>query len=163
MGMATDGNPAAVDAASLWNQLWALECAYWADVDFNNGKTAPEFYTDDAVFDIGVPGALLQGRSAIKAFYGRRRETPRTTLHIVNNFALVQWSATSARCRLIASLYGRDGAPPQESASPIIMTSGENSYVADGGGWKISSRLNTPWFVDEKHLPVQLLRGAVNS
>ncbi|OBJ08868.1 hypothetical protein A5625_14235 [Mycobacterium sp. 1465703.0] len=140
--------------------MWALECAYWSEVDFNAAQAAPEYYTEDAVFEIGMPGARLQGRQAIAKFYAGRREAgARTTLHTVNNFTLLEWSTTSARTRSTVCLYGRDGDAPQESARPILMTDAETSYVVVAvGGWKVSSRVNRPVFVDSEHLPLERIR-----
>ncbi|OBJ10577.1 hypothetical protein A5625_11075 [Mycobacterium sp. 1465703.0] len=46
----------------------------------------------------GLPGGRFDGKAAIAKFYaGRRAQGRRTTLHIVNNFILIDWSADSAR------------------------------------------------------------------
>ncbi|OBJ01018.1 hypothetical protein A5625_26005 [Mycobacterium sp. 1465703.0] len=142
---------ASTEAASLWNHLWTLECSYWADVDFNSGRRAYEYYTADAVYDIGIPGQCSEGQEAIADFYVARRESGvHTLLHIVQNFALVEWTATSARTRSIVSIYVDEGAPPQACSHPVSMSASDNSYIAtEGDLWKVSSRIHNLYFVDE--------------
>ena len=137
------------EAAVLHHCLWTMECAYWEDVDFNAGRDAARFYSEDAVFDIGLGGARFEGRRAIADFYaGRHAQGPRTSLHRVHNFALLDWEAQSARTRAVVSLIAADGTAPQPSAVPLMITAAETRYTAINGGWKIAARLNAPCFID---------------
>ena len=138
-----------VAAAALHHVLWTLECGYWADVDFNGARTAAEFYSEDAVFDVGLPGARMEGKPAIAAFYaGRHSQGPRTSLHLVSNFALVEWTPQSARTRAVVSLIANDGEPPRPAMMPLLVTSAETSYAYIDGLWKVTARINAPQFVD---------------
>jgi hypothetical protein len=148
------------EAMALWARLWALECAYWDDVDFNHGEHAPQFYTEEGLFDIGVPGSRMKGREAIARFYASRKAVGRrTTLHLVANFTLVEWGAERAMTRSIMSLYGADGAPPQTSAVPIMTAVSANAYVRTREAqWQVSERVFTPCFTDEDGLPLSRIR-----
>lgn len=149
------GAAASPEAVSLWHRLWTLECSYWADVDSNLGQRAHEYFTEDGVYDIGVPGGRNEGQQAVAEFYNVRREAAlhTTLLHVVHNFALVDWSATAARTRSIISIYLSPGKPPQASASPIATAVSDNSYVAtEDDVWKVSSRIHTNMFVAEQSL-----------
>ena len=149
------GAAASTEATSLWHRLWTLECSYWADIDVNSGLRAHEYYTEDAVYDIGIPGERCEGQQAIADFYTVRREAAAhtTLMHIVHNFALVEWSAASARTRSIISIYVSEGAPPQACAHPVSISASDNAYVAtEGDVWKVSSRIHTLKFVDAAFL-----------
>lgn len=137
------------EAAAVQHYFWTMECAYWKDVDFNAGQNAAEFYCEDAVFDVGLPGARFEGKVAIAKFYaGRRAQGRRTTLHIVNNFILMDWNASLARTHAIVSLIGADGEPPQQVDIAQLLTSAQTEYVNVDGSWKVASRVNVPQFID---------------
>ncbi|MCK8646708.1 nuclear transport factor 2 family protein [Mycobacterium colombiense] len=143
-------------AAKLWIHLWTIECAYWQDVDFNNGSDAASFYTVTGVFDIGVPGSRMEGQEEIAAFYGRRQARgTRTTLHSVTNFMLTAWGEDWAETRSIMSLMGADGAPPCTSGVPIMTAASENHYIRSLHGWQVTKRILTPCFTDEGNLPLR--------
>ncbi|WP_063050831.1 nuclear transport factor 2 family protein [Nocardia arthritidis] len=148
------------DATTLWGQLWALECAYWDDVDFNHGEQAPQFYTEDGLFDIGVTGSRMKGQEAIARFYKNRKALgTRTTLHLVANFTLVEWSTEWARTRSIMSLYGADGPAPRKSAPAIMTAVSANAYVRTRERqWRVSERVFAPYFTDDEGLPLQRIR-----
>jgi len=55
------------DELLLWHALHRLEVAYWYDVDFNEGRTAHEFFTPDGVKMVGHN--RFDGREKIRAFY----------------------------------------------------------------------------------------------
>lgn len=139
---------------SLWHRLWALECSYWGDIDFNSALHAHEFYTEDAVFYAGMPGARFEGKPAILGFFEARRQAPPATLvHIVQNFSLVEWSDTAATTRSIVSLVEREGERPQASAPPRIIAVVENSYVAtESDVWRIRTRTFTLHFIEDQIL-----------
>lgn len=144
---------ASPEATSLWHRLWTLESSYWAEVDLNAGRRAHEYYTEDAVYDLGHPGMRFEGRQAIVDFYAGHRDAPaHTVLHIAHNFALVKWSATTARAHSILTIYIAEGERPQVSAGPSVIATSENSYVTEGDVWKVSSRIHTPYFAGAQQL-----------
>ena len=55
------------DELLLWHALHRLEVTYWYDVDFNDGRTAHEFFTPDGVKIVGHN--RFEGREEIRAFY----------------------------------------------------------------------------------------------
>ena len=55
------------DELLLWHALHRLEVTYWYDVDFNEGRTAHEFFTPDGVKMVGHN--RFEGRQEIRAFY----------------------------------------------------------------------------------------------
>lgn len=149
------------DHHNVWQELWALECRYWHDVDSNTGREAHTFYSDDATFDIGTPDNRFEGRAAIKGFYDRRRAVGiRTTRHIVTNFDLIERGATSATSRSIMSLIGADGAPPQPSRPAILIAESTNRYLRLNGGWLVQARIFQNLFIDADNLPLNRIGAA---
>ena len=65
------------DELLLWPALHRLEATYWYDVDFNEGRTAHEFFTPDGVKVVGHN--RFEGREEIRKFYEwRARQTGST-------------------------------------------------------------------------------------
>lgn len=147
-------------SAELHTTLWTLECAYWADVDHNGAERAAAFYTDDAVFDIGIAGQRFDGQEAIAEFYNARRGLgARTTLHIVHNFHALEVDESQVRVAMIMELHAAAGAPPRASAAPSMLTAQEVTYVRTGDGWKIRSRVNQVQFANLEDLPLDQLQS----
>src|SRR4029078_11858612 len=66
-------------------ELQSLLSEYWNDVDTNWRRTAPEYYTEDGLFE--GPEASYQGRQKIREFYEWRvKRGKRLAVHAVNNF-----------------------------------------------------------------------------
>lgn len=135
---------------AIWHQLWALECAYWADVDLDGGLEAANFYTDDAVFDLGMDGARLVGRAEIAGFYERRRTRgPRTTAHLVHNFTVLEHGEVAARTRSYIVLHAASGQAPLPVGAPGMITVTHNRYRWSDDCWKIAERVSQVLFVAE--------------
>jgi hypothetical protein len=63
-----------------WPALHRLEATYWHDVDFNEGRTAHEFFTPEGVKVVGHN--RFEGREEIREFYEwRARQTGSTAMH----------------------------------------------------------------------------------
>lgn len=140
-------------ASEIWNALWSLECAYWADVDLEDGLGAADFYTQDAVFDTGIAGATFEGREAIGKFYETRRASPRTTLHVVHNFNLTESSGEHARSRAYVALYFALGTAPQAAGPPSLISVCDTAYRREERRWFITERRSRPVFADPTYQP----------
>lgn len=113
--------------------------AYWHDVDFNWGRNAGAYYTEDGIFD----GATFSynGRQQIEEFYAFRRDRgPRVVLHAVINFHCTFESDTLAHGDWVCVLWAHDGEPPQESAPPISTSLIKDTYVLQDGEWLVKRR-----------------------
>lgn len=140
-------------ASEIWHALWSLECAYWADVDLEDGLGAANFYTKDAVFDTGIAGAVFEGRQAIGNFYAARRASPRTTLHVLQNFNVTAWSGDHARSRAYVALYFASGTAPQAVGPPSLMSVCDTVYRYEATRWSITERRSRPVFSDAGYQP----------
>src|SRR5260370_36651354 len=60
------------DDLALWHALNQQMTSYWADVDYNGGSPAHEFYLSQALFAVG--NNRVEGKEKIRAFYARRRQ-----------------------------------------------------------------------------------------
>ena len=131
--------------------LWALECAYWEDVDFNGGVLAPSYYTGDAVFDIGLEGAKFIGREAIEGFYERRRASgERTSAHLVHNFVAEPKGAGMAQTRSLIVLYADSGAAPLPWSPPGLIARCTVDLEWRDPSWLITARRSVPLFVSDQ-------------
>jgi hypothetical protein len=79
------------DELLLWHALHRLEVTYWYDVDFNEGRTAHEFFTPDGVQIVGHN--RFGGREGIRAFYEwrARQNGAKAVRHLITNL-YVAWS-----------------------------------------------------------------------
>ena len=82
------------DDLALWYALNRLMTNYWADVDYNGGSQAHEFYLPGALFAVG--NNRFEGPEKIRAFYARRRQHGTTTTrHLVGNLRVLQDDAVA--------------------------------------------------------------------
>lgn len=139
------------DSCGLWHRLWQLECDYWADVDLDAGQRASEFYTQNAIFDLGG-GSPMVGRSAIASFYeGRQAQGPRTSAHIVHNFVVIQASVGSAQTRAYVTLHAATGSPPIPNATPGLVAVVATKWEHASSRWLIAERTSRSLFVEPGH------------
>lgn len=127
-------------------ELTALLAEYWHDVDTNWGRTAPDYYTEDAQF-IG-PEASYIGREKIREFYQwREKRGARVAVHAATNYRVQFVGDDQAQCTWYLILYAADGLPVLPTHSPITI-----SLVTDrmqrgaDGRWLCSYRRFETWF-----------------
>jgi hypothetical protein len=126
--------------AALAQELHALLCDYWHDVDTNWGKNAGSYYTDDADF-VGEQ-ATYSGRAKIQEFYAWRvAQGARLAVHAVNNFRVELAEADRARATWYLLLYAANGEPILPTHPPITISLVTDDYVrAPSGEWLCSRR-----------------------
>jgi len=122
--------------ADLHNKL----IAYWHDVDFNWGRNAGSYYTEDAIFETAGSPNAYRGRAEIEAFYGFRQDRgPRVNVHAVVNFTCA-FEGEQVLGSWICVLYAHDGEAPQPSAPPIVTALVKDIYVRQDGTWLVARR-----------------------
>jgi hypothetical protein len=131
---------------ALARELYALLIDYWHDVDTNWGRNAPDYYTEDGIFE--GPAASYVGREKIRAFYKWREDRgARTVVHSVHNFQVIPEGPDKVTCHWFLMLYGADGKPALPTHPPIQIAYMTDRCVRDGkGGWLVSYRRFETWF-----------------
>lgn len=131
---------------ALTHELYALLIDYWHDVDTNWGRNAPNYYTEDGVFE--GPAASYVGREKIRAFYKWREDRgARTVVHSVHNFQVIPEGSDAATCHWFLMLYGADGKPVLPTHPPIQIAYMTDKCVKGGnGGWLVKYRKFENWF-----------------
>ncbi len=145
------------DDMALWCALYRLLVGYWADVDYNAGLQAHEYYRPDALYAVG--GNRFEGADKIRAFYARRRQFGNsTTRHLIDNFRVSAQTPDCAQAAGIMSLYRADGRPPfQGPRSPAMIADFEALCMRDDKlDWRFQSHLLRPIFVGAD-LPVSIV------
>jgi hypothetical protein len=119
---------------------------YWHDVDTNWGRKAPEFYTEDAVFE--GPEASYLGKAKIRQFYKWREDRgSRVAVHAVNNFRVQFESDTRATSTWYLLLYAADGERVLPTHPPITISLVTDACVrGDAGKWLYARRKFETWF-----------------
>jgi hypothetical protein len=127
-------------------ELHGLLMEYWHDVDTNWGRNAPDYYTEDAVFE--GPEASYQGREKIRQFYEwRLKRGKRLAVHAVSNFRVAFESDTRATSTWYMLLYAADGVPVLPTHPPIQIALVTDTCVRDAAGvWRYSYRKFEAWF-----------------
>ena len=122
------------------NQELALQLAdYWHEIDFNGGRGASDYYTEDAVFHGQF--ASYEGRDKIQQFYDWRVDRGvRTSVHAFTNFRARFTGEDSAEATNFLFLYARDGEKPQASHEPVTISLATDKYVRRDGKWLCTYR-----------------------
>ncbi len=140
------GVPGSLDRVRLTQELHVLLIDYWHDVDTNWGRNAPDYYTEDAVFE--ALGSVYRGREQIRAFYQYRLgRGARVAVHGVSNFRIEVVGAAEAVCTWYLFLYAADGVPVLPTHPPIQVSLMTDRCVGDERGrWRVAHRTFEPWF-----------------
>jgi SnoaL-like domain len=142
---------------ALWQAINLLMTNYWAEVDYNGGEKAHEFYLPDALYAVG--NNRFEGIEKIRAFYDRRRQIGNsTTRHLITNLQVFATeTAPQARAIGIMTLYRADGRPPFRGIKPPSMIADFEAQCAltNGRQWRFRSHLLRPIFVSSD-LPVSI-------
>ena len=136
----------------LWHELSQLIISFWAEVDYNAGLDAHNFYTADAVYTVGEN--RFQGREKILAFYTwRRNRRQSTTRHLLNQVRVFRDSPTEARILGVLTLYRANGAPPYNGSYPPAMIADFEvaCCLGEDGHWRIRAHAEMPLFVGSDH------------
>lgn len=133
--------------AGLWCALSRLMAEYWAEVDENGGREAPDFYLPDAVYAIG--NNRFEGRDKIAAFYARRHHGTVVTRHVLSNLRVAADSKTAAHAAGLMTLYRAHGRSPFQGARPPAMIADFEAHcvLAEGYGWRFQSHVLRPFIV----------------
>ena len=122
------------------NAELALQLAdYWHEIDFNGGREASGYYTEDAEFH-GQFASYL-GVAKIQQFYDWRRERgDRLSVHAFTNFRARFAGDDAAEATNFLFLYARDGVKPQPSHEPVTISLATDRYVRRNGRWLCTYR-----------------------
>ncbi len=128
------------ERATLALELAAMLADYWHDVDTNWGRTAGDYYTDDAAF-IGE-AATYAGKVKIQEFYAWRvAQGPRLAVHAINNFRVESLEGDRARATWYCLLYAANGEPILLSNPPITISLVTDDYIrSTDGAWLCQRR-----------------------
>ena len=154
------------DELLLWHALHRLEVTYWYDVDFNDGRTAHEFFTPDGVKIVGHN--RFEGREEIRALYERRaRQIGATALgnlwtsgvkavrHIITNLYV---ASSSQRCATVLSMvifYGGLTYPSKRQSNPPTMVADliNECVLNKDNVWLFKSHTLRPVFMSDATPP----------
>lgn len=127
-------------------ELQALATDYWYDVDFNWGRKAHEFYTENGVFR--TTEHVFAGREAVRGFYGwREGRGDRVARHVINNIRVTPETKDRATVSYIMSLFAADGVPVLRSEPAIMIADVTEICVRDSSGsWRNEARTIRPIF-----------------
>ena len=159
------------DEPLLWHALHRLEVAYWHDVDFNEGRTAHEFFTPDGVKIVG--NNRFEGREEIREFYewrGRQNGAEvahnlelgisgtKAVRHLISNLCVTSTSERSASMLGMVFFYGGVAYPSKHQSTPAIMVADLINECAlnEDNVWRYKSHTLRPVFMS-KETPPELL------
>ena len=147
------------DELLLWHALHRLEVTYWHDVDFNEGRTAHEFFTPDGVKIVGHN--RFEGRERIRAFYewrGRQNGATaaqqlgimgvRAVRHLITNLQVASSGERSATVRGIVVFYG--GKSKRQSNPPMVADLINECVLNEDNLWRFKSHTIRPVFMSNE-------------
>ncbi|MEU9888201.1 nuclear transport factor 2 family protein [Sphaerisporangium sp. NPDC051011] len=116
-------------------------------VDFDEGADTELLFTEDGYFE--YDGRSCTGRDEIgRAYAARRARGPRTARHVFTNVSSFRDGRGALGGGSIMLLFGADGRPPFDFASPIVVADVADSYAAVGDTLLIARRVITPLFIE---------------
>jgi hypothetical protein len=148
------------DEVLLWHALHRLEVTYWYDVDFNEGRTAHEFFTPDGVKMVGHN--RFEGREEIRAFYEwRARQNGakavrqlgisgvKAVRHLITNLYVVSSSERYATVLGIVVFYGGLTYPSKRQSNPPMMVADliNECVLSKDNAWRFKSHTVRPVFM----------------
>lgn len=150
MAIAADGD------VVLWHALYRHITDYWADVDYNGGERAHDFYAPDALYAVG--NNRFEGTDKIRAFYARRRQIGNSsTRHIVDNLRVTPEGEGHACALGVMILHRADGRPPFQGVRPPAMIADfEARCMRVDREWRFQSHLLRPIFVGSD-MPISIM------
>jgi hypothetical protein len=150
------------DELLLSHALYRLEAAYWYDVDFNDGRTAHEFFTPNGVKT--VDENRFEGREEIRAFYEWRTRQRiatsarqiglsgvRAVRHLITNLQVASSSEGCATVRGIVLFYG--GKSKHESNAPMVADLINECVLNEDNVWRFKSHTLRPIFMSYETPP----------
>lgn len=122
------------------NQILALQLAdYWHEIDFNFGRNASAYYTEDAAFHGEF--ASYEGVATIQQFYDWRREQgPRLSVHSFTNFRAAFTGDDTAEATNFLFLYAANGERKLPTHPPITISLATDRYRRVDGRWLCTYR-----------------------
>jgi SnoaL-like domain len=150
------------DELLLWHALHRLGVKYWYDVDFNDGRTAHEFFTPDGVKIVGRN--RFEGREEIRAFYEwRARQIGATALgnlwtcgvkavrHLITNLYVASSSERCATVHGMVIFYGGLTYPSKRQSNPPMMVADliNECVLNKDNVWLFKSHTLRPVFVSD--------------
>jgi hypothetical protein len=158
------------DELLLWPALHRLETTYWYDVDFNEGRTAHEFFTPDGVKVVGHN--RFEGRDGIREFYKwRARQTAgkavrqlgvsgvKAVRHLITNLYVASSSERYATVLGIVSFYGGATYPTKRQSSPPTMVADliTECVLSKDNAWRYKSHTLRPVFMSSEAPPSMVI------
>jgi hypothetical protein len=150
------------DELLLWHALHRLEVTYWYNVDFDEGRTAHEFFTPDGVKMVGHN--RFEGREEIRAFYEwRARQNVATAAlqlgisgvravrHLITNLHVASSSERCATVRGIVIFYG--GTSELQSTPPMVADLINECVLNEDNLWRFKSHTLLPIFMSYEAPP----------
>jgi hypothetical protein len=150
------------DEHLLWHALNRLEAMYWHDVDFNDGRTAHEFFTPDGVKVVGHN--RFEGREEIRRFYEWRAGQGGATAvrrlgisgvkavrHLITNLHVASSSERFATVLGIVSFYGGATYPTKRQSPPPMMVADlvNECVLTEDNAWRFKSHTLRPVFMNQ--------------
>jgi hypothetical protein len=135
--------------AQLWYAIHSLLVNYWRDVDFNEGRSAHEFYLADASFVVG--DNRFNTNEGIKTFYTwRRRREKFGTRHLLSDLLVVADGELRAKAFGVMTLHRATGRPPFRNTVPTLIADLRcECTLCEDGAWRFASHILDPLFIGD--------------
>jgi hypothetical protein len=154
------------DELLLWHALHRLEVTYWYDVDFNEGRTAHEFFAPNGVKVVGHN--RFEGREEIRKFYewsahqnGAQAARDlgisgaKAVRHLITNLYV---ASSSERCATVLGIVIFYGGASKHQSNPPMVADFINECVLDKDNvWRFKSHTLRPVFMSKVTPPEMLI------
>ncbi len=137
------------DATGEHSTVMRLVHEFARRIDFAAGVGVELLFTEDGYLEFD--GRSSRGRPEImRAYAARRARGPRTARHVVTNVRIFGDDRGVVGGQSIMLVFGADGHPPFDFASPIAVADVFDVYSLVDNEVLIARRVITPVFVDSE-------------
>jgi hypothetical protein len=155
------------ESAAAVVELEQMILDWCREIDFNGGRKATEYFTEDCVAESGA--ISFRGHAGVKKYYGDRldfiranqKDGVRTTRHTVLNLhtSVADKDHATVNCYIIT--FGGEGKPPVMSGTaPITISDTQLDCVRGAdGNWRIAKFTASPSFVGSEGFAQNAILG----
>ncbi len=155
------------EQAAIAVELEQMVVDYWREVDFNGGANAADFFTEDAVAELGA--IAFTGHAGVRQWYAERQarileeqaDGVRTSRHSFQNLHIDIESSERAVLSFLIVTYAGGGVPPLLGpTAPVAVSDASFACRREAGGqWRIHRFTGAPVFIGEEDFARKALTG----
>lgn len=156
-----------IESAVAVIELQQMIADYWAECDFNAGRDAASFYTEDCVAEVSV--GTVRGRDGITKYYAdmadrQAQSGGRTTRHVAVNVRIFLQDKDRATIKCQTIGFAGGGKVPVAGTAPAAVSDMRIECRRDADGqWRFFEYVASPKFIGGDAYTKNALKRALDA